>query len=142
MKFLKNDPQLKQRRRELRRNQTDAEKVFWSQVRNRQFNGMRFFRQYSLGPYILDFYCPTVKLAVELDGGQHNQSKNREYDTFRSEYLKAHGIEVIRFWDNEVLLDIQGVLNKLFLKVTPPNLPFTKGEEQRCSPQKCRKNQK
>lgn len=149
MKFLKNDPQLKQRRRELRRNQTDAEKVFWSQVRNRQFNGMRFFRQYSLGPYILDFYCPTVKLAVELDGGQHNQSKNREYDTFRSEYLKAHGIEVIRFWDNEVLLDIQSVLNKLFLKVTPLSSPLRlrgeigglyKGEGQRCSPQKCRKN--
>ena len=151
IKFLKNDPQLKQRRRELRRNQTDAEKVFWSQVRNRQFNGMRFFRQYSLGPYILDFYCPTVKLAVELDRGQHNQSKNREYDTFRSEYLKAHGIEVIRFWDNEVLLDIQGVLNKLFLKVTPLSSPLRlrgeigglyKGEGQRCSPQKCRKNQK
>jgi very-short-patch-repair endonuclease len=123
MKFLKNDPQLKKRRRELRHNQTNAEKVFWSQVLSRQFNGMRFFRQYSLGPYILDFYCPKVKLAVELDGGQHNQSKNREYDTSRSEYLKAHGIEVIRFWDNEVLLDVQGVLNKLFLKVTPPFNP-------------------
>jgi very-short-patch-repair endonuclease len=101
MKFLRNDPQIKQRRRELRRNQTDAEKVFWAQVRNRQFNGIRFFRQYSLGPYILDFYCPAAKLAVELDGGQHNQGKNKEYDEFRSEYLKAHGIEVIRFWDNE-----------------------------------------
>jgi len=129
MKFLRNDPQLKQRRQELRRNQTDAEKVFWAQVRNRHFNGMRFLRQYSLGPYILDFYCPAVKLAAELDGAQHNQSKNKEYDEFRSKYLKAHGIKVIRFWDNEVLLDTQGVLNSLFLKVTPPNLPFSKGEE-------------
>jgi very-short-patch-repair endonuclease len=129
MKFLRNDPQLKQRRRELRRDQTDAEKIFWTQVRNKNFNGMRFFRQYSLGPYILDFYYPAVKLAVELDGGQHNQSENKEYDEFRSEYLRAKGIEVIRFWDNEVLLDMQGVLNKLFLEVTPPNLPFAKGEE-------------
>ena len=128
MKFLRNDPQLKQRRRELRRNQTDAEKVFWARVRNRQFKGMRFFRQYSLGIYILDFYCPEVRLAVELDGGQHAWSDNREYDAFRSEYLKAHGIEVIRFWDNEALSDMQGVLNELFLKVTPPNLPFAKGE--------------
>lgn len=125
---MRNDPQLKQRRRELRLNQTDAEKVFWARVRNRQFNGMRFFRQYSLGPYILDFYCTEVRLAVELDGGQHAWSDNREYDAFCSEYLKVHGIEVIRFWDNEALSDIQGVLNELFLKVTSPNLPFAKGE--------------
>ena len=81
-----------------------------------------------------------MKLAVELDGGQHNQSKNKEYDEVRSEYLQAHGIEIIRFWDNEVLLDMQGVLNKLFLKVTPPNLPFAKGGGVRMHPHKSRKN--
>jgi very-short-patch-repair endonuclease len=89
---------------------------------------MKFFRQYSIGPYILDFYCPTMKLAVELDGGQHNQFENKEYDTTRSEYLKAQGIDVMRFWNHEVLLDIQSVLAELTLKVTPPNLPFSKGE--------------
>ena len=125
MKFLRNDPTLKQRRRELRRNQTNAEMALWAKVRNKQFFGMRFFRQYSIGPYILDFYCPTVKLAVELDGGQHNQSDNREYDAGRSEYLKAQGIDVMRFWDNEVLLDVQNVLSKLALKVTPPRLPLS-----------------
>jgi very-short-patch-repair endonuclease len=125
MKFLRNDPTLKQRRRELRRNQTNAEMALWAKVRNKQFFGMRFFRQYSIGPYILDFYCPTVKLAVELDGGQHNQSDNREYDAARSEYLKAQGIDVMRFWDNEVLLDVQSVLSKLALKVTPPRLPLS-----------------
>ena len=72
---------------------------------------MKFFRQYSIGPYILDFYCPTVKLAVELDGGQHNQSDNREHDVARSDYLKAQGIDVMRFWNNEVLLDIQSDKN-------------------------------
>ncbi len=125
MKFLRNDPTLKQRRRELRRNQTNAEMALWAKVRNKQFFGMRFFRQYSIGPYILDFYCPTVKLAVELDGGQHNQSDNREYDAARSEYLKAQGIDVMRFWNNEVLLDVQSVLYKLALKVTPPRLPLS-----------------
>ena len=125
MKFLRNDPTLKQRRRELRRNQTDAERALWAKVRNKQFFGMRFFRQYSIGPYILDFYCPTVKLAVELDGGQHNQGDNREYDAARSEYLKAQGIDVMRFWNNEVLLDIQSILSKLALKVTPLHPPLT-----------------
>jgi very-short-patch-repair endonuclease len=128
MKFLRNDPALKKRRRELRRNQTEAEKVAWAHLRNKQFYGMKFFRQYSIGPYVLDFYCPTMKLAVELDGGQHNQSENKEYDSVRSEYLKLQGIDVIRFWSNEVLLNREGVLAELGLKVTPPNLPFSKGE--------------
>lgn len=110
MKFLLNDQALKERRRELRRNQTDAEKAFWARVRNRQFLGMRFFRQYSVGPYILDFYCPEINLAIELDGGQHNRTEGREYDEARSEYLNAHGIEVIRFWNNEILREIEGVM--------------------------------
>ena len=80
---------------------------------------MKFFRQYSIGPDILDFYCPNMKLAVELDGGQHNQCKGKKYDAARSEYLKAKGIEVIRFWDHEVLLDMESVLSELGLKVTP-----------------------
>jgi len=73
----------------------------------------------------LDFYRPTVKLAVELDGGQHNQSNNREDDKVRSEYVRAMGIDVTRFWDNEVLLDMQSVLSKLALKVTPPIPPLS-----------------
>jgi very-short-patch-repair endonuclease len=123
MKFLRNDPTLKQLRRELRRNQTEAEKILWAKLRNKQFFGMKFFRQYSIGSYILDFYCPAKKLAIELDGGQHNQSENKEYDADRSEYLKAHSIDVIRFWNHEVLIDVQGVLDELALKVTPNNPP-------------------
>jgi very-short-patch-repair endonuclease len=119
MKFLLNDPTLKPRRRELRRNQTDAEKALWAHLRNKQFYGVKFFRQYSIGPYIVDFYSPTMKLAVELDGGQHNQCQNKEYDAARSEYLRVQGIEAIRFWNNDVLLDIQSVLAGLALKVTP-----------------------
>jgi prepilin-type N-terminal cleavage/methylation domain-containing protein len=98
---------------------------------------MKFFRQYSIGPYILDFYCPTAKLAVELDGGQHNQCENKEYDESRSEYLKAQGIKVARFWNHEVLLDIQGVLAGLALKVipsNPPSSPLTLGLNSPLSP--------
>ena len=123
MKFLRNDPALKQRRRELRRNQTEAEKALSTQLRNKQFYGMKFFRQYSR-PYILDFYCPNMKLTVELDGGQHNQRGGKENDAVRSEYLKAQGIEVMRFWNHEVLLDMESVLSELGLKVTPPYLPL------------------
>jgi very-short-patch-repair endonuclease len=93
-------------------------------VRNKQFQGRRFVRQYSIGPYILDFYCLTVKLAIELDGGQHNQPERLEYDVARSEYLKAQGINEVRFWNHEVLLDIGGILAKLSEKVTPPT-PLT-----------------
>jgi len=119
MKFLRNDPALKQQRRELRRNQTEAEKALWAYLRNKQFNGIKFFRQYSIGPYILDFYCPNFKLAIELDGGQHNRCESKEYDVVRSEFLKGQGIEVMRFWNNEVLLDMESVLSELGLKVIP-----------------------
>ena len=86
---------------------------------------MKFFRQYSIGPYILDFYCPTLKLAVELDGGQHIEREHQEYDDARSEYLKAQGIDVMRFWNHDVLLDMGSVLTKLTERITPPDLPLT-----------------
>jgi len=122
MKTLRNDPALKQRRQELRRNQTEAERTFWAQVRNSQFFGKRFFRQYSIGPYILDFYCPAMMLAVEIDGGQHLDSDNRAYDEARSEYLQAQGIDVIRFWNHEVLQNMEGVLIRIGEKKVRHNL--------------------
>ena len=124
MRFIRNDPILKQRRRQLRRNQTEAEKTFWMHVRNRQFYGIKFFRQYSMGSYILDFYCPELKLAIELDGGQHTQDDNQEYDFARSAYLKAQGINVMRFWNHEVLNDAESVLTQIAKNITPPS-PLT-----------------
>ncbi len=110
---------LKQRRRMLRHNQTKAEEALWRRVRNRQFHGIRFFRQYSIGPYIVDFYCPALKLAIELDGGQHTQDENREYDAGRTEYLEARDIRVMRFWNHEVLGNIDSVMSILEKKVNP-----------------------
>ena len=108
----RNDQLLRQRRRDLRRSQTEAEEALWSNLRNRQLNGMKFFRQYSLGPYILDFYCPKSNIAVEVDGGQHTTDEKRAYDKARSEYLEVQGIRVLRFWNNEVLQNIAGVLRR------------------------------
>ncbi len=118
MKFIRNDPSLKARRRELRRNQTDAEKALWKRVRAKQLCGMKFFRQYSVGLYILDFYCPQMKLAVELDGGQHNQDEDRAYDNARSGYLKKQDIDIMWFWNHEVLQHPDSVLMKIAERVT------------------------
>lgn len=112
-KYLFNDPILQERRRSLRKSQTDAERKLWGVLRSRQFHGLKFFRQYSVGPYILDFYCPQQRLAIEVDGGQHAEDKHKEYDQRRSLYLAQNNIRVIRFWDNEVLTNIEGVWDKL-----------------------------
>ncbi|MHB1398907.1 MAG: endonuclease domain-containing protein [Trichloromonadaceae bacterium] len=113
MSYTYNDQTLMQRRRELRRNQTDAEKAFWQQVRGQQFCGLKFFRQYSVGAYIVDFYCPAKRIAVELDGGQHNMPDCKEYDAIRTEFMRGHDIQVVRFWNSDVLGNMQGVLEKL-----------------------------
>ncbi len=110
MKYIYNEQKLRERRKGLRRNQTDAEKLLWNKLRGRQVSGLKFYRQFSVGAYILDFFCPQIKLAVELDGGQHAEEENKEYDAIRTDYLKGTGIEVLRFWNNEVIKNIEGVL--------------------------------
>src|SRR3989344_8551489 len=93
-----NDPKFKSRRRALRRNQTETEKLLWKHLRNKQLTDAKFFRQYSVGPYVLDFYCPMKRLAVELDGGQHLTAQQQRHDIQRTNYLTQQGITVIRFW--------------------------------------------
>ena len=123
--MIRNNPKLKERRRELRKNHTEAEKLMWLRLRNRRFFGVKFFRQYSIGPYILDFCSPTSGIAIELDGGQHTEEAHRAYDKERSAYLKSKGIVVLRFWNNEVMQNIEGVLERIAEKITPPDLPLT-----------------
>ena len=120
MTLIYNKTIFKERRRDLRRNQTEAEKILWKQLRNKGLFGLKFFRQYSVGAYIIDFYCPEYKLAIELDGGQHAEEENQEYDKIRTNYLESIGVEVMRFWNNEVLQNIEGVLEKIKMKLTPP----------------------
>lgn len=110
MKFLHNDPKLKQRRKDLRYNQTIEEKFLWNNLRRKNL-GYKFSRQYSFGPYILDFYCVEKKLAIELDGQQHIQ--NVDYDKERDEFLKYNGVNVLRFWNSQLNDNIDKVLNKI-----------------------------
>lgn len=97
--------------RELRREQTTAEELLWKLLRNRRMFGMKFRRQHPAPPYVLDFFCEAVKLAVELDIGQHNSPDGRASDEQRTKRLFESEIRVLRFWNNEVMEDIEGVLN-------------------------------
>lgn len=102
-----------QKARLLRKNQTDAEKILWQKLRNRGLNGYKFRRQVPVGPYVADFLCEGSKLIVEVDGGQH--AENREYDQYRDEFLHANGYKVVRFWNTEVMGNMDGVLEAIAL---------------------------
>jgi len=123
MKFLFNASAFKDRRKELRRNSTDAERLLWSRLRGRQLLGLKFFRQFSVGSYILDFCCPEKCLAIELDGGQHAEPEQKEYDDERTAFLAAHKTTVLRFWNNDVMKNIGGVLERIMETVIPPITP-------------------
>ncbi len=115
--------------RALRSQLTDAEQFLWSLLRKEQL-GVKFRRQHPLEPYILDFYCLEAKLAIELDGGQHNEDAARVYDDVRSEALKREGISVLRFWNHEVFQNTEGVLIRIVERIEallPPPQPSAAG---------------
>jgi very-short-patch-repair endonuclease len=120
-KHLYNDPIRKSDRRRLRKDATDAERKLWTILRDRRIAGLKFFRQYSIGPYILDFYCPDERLAVEVDGGQHADVQGQEHDAKRDSYLRELNIRVIRFWNNDVLRNIEGAEQRIREEVTRPS---------------------
>jgi very-short-patch-repair endonuclease len=95
--------------RNLRKNQTDAERKLWSILRNRQLAGVKFRRQFSIGKYILDFYSPEYRLGIEADGGQHYENNHRRRDELRTKELSHLGVQILRFSDREILNDIEGV---------------------------------
>jgi len=99
---------LKQRSRDLRKNLTDAEQKLWQKLRKKQINGNKFRRQFVLGNYIVDFICLDKRLIIEIDGGQHMENAN--YDLKRDEWLKSQNFKVLRFWNNQVLNEIDSVL--------------------------------
>ena len=118
--------------RSLRSNQTDAEQLLWGLLRVRRLAGRKFRRQYPIGRYILDFYCHEDRLAVEVDGGQHNDEKAKLHDDRRSRFLREQGIRVVRFWNHDVLLQTDSVLESLWEEIhsgssssisSPPALP-------------------
>ena len=99
-----------------RKKQTDAEKLLWFRLRNKQLAGYKFRRQYPVQNYILDFYCVEKRLAVELDGSQH--MNNKIYDEKRDTVLQKYGIETVRFWDNDVLQKIEAVVSQIAEKLS------------------------
>ena len=105
--------------RELRVNQTDAEQLIWSLLRDRRFLNLKFRRQHPVGGYIVDFYCDSLKLAIELDGSQH--AKNSDYDEKRTAELRELGIETLRFWNNDVLQNTESVLEAIFQQIVKLN---------------------
>ncbi len=99
--------------RNLRHEQTKQEKIIWSILRNRQFYGLRFKRQVPIGAYIVDFCCNEKKIILEIDGGQHNEPSNITYDKQRTAFLEAEGYKVIRFWNNDIDNNLDGVYKRL-----------------------------
>ena len=108
--------------KDLRRNQSDAEQKFWLQVRNRRLRDYKFRRQATIGPFITDFLCAGRMLIVELDGGQHNE----EADASRTRYLEAQGYTVMRFWNNEVLTNMEGALQTVLDYLEGTDVDYSK----------------
>jgi very-short-patch-repair endonuclease len=118
---INNRPILKKFRKDLRNNLTSAEATLWKFLKGKQLEGRKFRRQFSVENYILDFYCPSEHLAIELDGAHHFTAAGQEYDTERTKVLNGHGITVIRFENKEVFEALEGVLEKI--KGSFNNLP-------------------
>jgi len=106
-------PEATARARGLRRDSTQAEKKLWYVLQRAQLSGRSFRRQHPIGKYIVDFYCAALKLAIEVDGGQHGFETRREADERRSQWLRAKGVTVLRFWNNDVLGNIEGVWSEI-----------------------------
>lgn len=100
--------------RQLRKQSTPMENRIWSHLRSRRFMGVKFRRQCPIGPYIVDFVCIEKKLIIELDGGQHNEPSQQEYDKHRTAYLKELNYTVLRFWNNEVVVDFDMVMDQIY----------------------------
>ena len=99
--------------RELRKNMTSQERKLWNILKNRQFYGYRFRRQFPIGSYIVDFVCREKKIIIELDGGQHNQSSEIQYDLKRTKFLESEGYIVLRFWNNDIDKNLAGIYKDL-----------------------------
>ena len=126
-------PEMLDNAKALRSNQTDAEQRLWYHLRAHRFMGLKFKRQKPLGRYIVDFVCLERRLIIELDGGQH--AEQAAYDRHRDAWLRNQGYTVLRFWNNEVMQQLEGVLEQIrgTLSLSPAPLPQA-GEGSKPSP--------
>jgi very-short-patch-repair endonuclease len=133
------------RARSLRKNATDCERILWRHLRNRKFAAHKFRRQHPIDPYILDFYCPGVKLAIELDGSGHSYRLPEKRDQARAEFLERQGIAVIRFWNHQVREELDSVLESIWETLenrrrnnpSPSSSPFAKGRGEKKQERDC-----
>jgi very-short-patch-repair endonuclease len=105
-------------RKYLRSHPTYTEYLLWMQLKSKRMCGYKFRRQYSVDKYILDFYCPKVKLAIEVDGLSHQPEEQKNYDRYRQRYIEKFGIKFIRISDEEIFLDLDKVVEKIKLRIT------------------------
>lgn len=111
--FLYNHPDLKKRRQRLRKQSTPAERKLWGHLRAKRFRGIKFFRQFGIGPYVVDFYCPKARLAIEVDGDSHFRKGAKAYDLQRQRYIESFNVRVIRFLNSDIHENMDGVLQKI-----------------------------
>ena len=119
------------RAQELRNSATDAERKLWTYISRRQVADVKFSRQIPTGPYICDFVSRSARVVIEVDGGQHDQ--NESYDRQRTDYIESMGFRVLRFWNNEVIENIEGVVSRIELELlkSPPPTPLAGGRGAR-----------
>ena len=103
--------------RVLRKMQTPSEYKLWQALRNRRVLNLKFHRQFIIAGFILDFYCPALKLAIEVDGGIHNLKSNRAYDLEREDIIKQYNIDIIRFTNQSVENDLSAVVRQIKIKI-------------------------
>lgn len=104
--------------KKLRQNMTDAEKLLWYHLKNKQLNGYKFRRQEPIGDYIVDFVCYSCHIVIEADGGQHLDS---EKDKERDNWLNSQGFRVLRFWNNDIISNIEGILEVIHTACSSPD---------------------
>ena len=114
MTKIYNKRQNQGRRRQLRKNMPKSEIILWSKLKNRQIQGERFLRQYSVDQYVIDFFCPRLKLAIEVDGDSHALLSVEEKDKLRQEYIESFGIRFLRFSNVDVYKNLDNVCQVIF----------------------------
>ena len=124
----------KEKRRTLRKNMPPAETILWSKLRGKSLHGCKFRRQYSIGPYIVDFYSPQLKLAIEIDGESHYVDGAQQRDRVRQAFIESADVTVLRFTNYDIYDRIAGVIEKILEKIpsthrknTPPLTPPCQG---------------
>ena len=116
---LKASPVTRGRAKVLRAEFTDAERMLWSRIKGRKLMGWQFRAQHPVDPYILDFACVPLKLAIELDGATHSSVEERAHDARRLAFLEAHEWRVVRFWNEDVYRNLDGVMESIMERLPP-----------------------